>query len=235
MRLERPSVRPVAQPPVDDLPIFEEAPLRAVEFAPRAIRPPSRRGPLIASAWAIGLVALVGVGALAGGVTGEPGSARGPLPVVAAEPDVAEPDTGPSSPEPHWPPRRVTAVVTDVVDLASPTPARVEITTRRVAVEGSVLVRATRVEIALEARGNRVIDRATVDVSDPNGGVRPVMRPRFSASFDLPYPRPNGTMWVVVTAYDERGMPLGGTRRPFAVGPLLDESTEREIRIPPSA
>ncbi|MBA3876511.1 MAG: hypothetical protein C0498_06180 [Anaerolinea sp.] len=210
---------------MDDLPIFEEAPLREVDFAPRAVGPSSRRGPLIASAWAIGLVALAGVGALAGGA-GEPGTARGLPPAGAAEPDVAQPATSPSSPQAHQSPGHGTAVVTDVVDLASPAPARVEITTRRVAVLGSVLVRAARVEIFLEARGNRVLDHVSIDVTDPDGGVRPERAPTFSASFDLPYPRPNGTMWIVVTVYDERGMPLGGTRRPFSVGPLLEEGAD---------
>jgi hypothetical protein len=105
------------------------------------------------------------------------------------------------------------------IELEYP-PARVEVTTPRLYVAGSMLVHAARVEVALEARGNRVLDHLSVDVSDPDGGVRPVRAPRFSASFDLPNPRPNGTMWVVVTTYDERNMPLGSTRRPFVVGPI---------------
>ena len=199
--------------PDDDLPIFDDAQPRSVDFAPRALRARGGRGPLVARAWIVGLAALVSVGVLAGGPASDPGEVAG---------IDEEALTGAESPEAPSPPARAALVITDVVDLGSPAPARVEVTTQQVHIAGSVLVHAARVEISLEARGNRVIDRASVDVSDPDSGVRPLLSPTFTASFDLPYPRPNGTMWVVVTVYDERGMPLGGTRRPFAVGPLLE-------------
>ena len=210
--------------PSDGLPDFEEAPLRAVDFAPRTLQPPGRRGPFVARAWIVGLAALVGVGVLAGTPASDDGKVLG----VDGEVRAALAATDAPSPA------RVPVAVTDVVDLESPAPARVEVTTARVQVLGSVLVHAARVEIALEARGNRVIDHASVDTSDPDGGIRPDRAPRFDASFDLPYPRPNGTMWVVVTAYDERGMPLGGTRRPFAVGPLLEPQLARADSQPMS-
>ncbi len=215
-------MRPAAAMPDDDLPIFEEAPLRAFELAPRAIRPWSRRGPLIAGAWAAGLALIVGVGILAGGSAAEPGVSRDDDVNAQYGFDAQRGFPTQKYPEAHWPPGRVALAVTDVVTLESPAPARVEVTTHRVAVAGSVLVRAARVEISLEARGNRVLDHVSVDVTDPHGGIRPESAPTFSASFELPYPRPNGTMWIVVTAYDTDGMPLGGTRRPFAVGPLLE-------------
>lgn len=204
---------------MDDLPAIEEAPPRAVEFAPRALRPGGRRGPVAAAAWALALTSIAAVGLLAG----EPPAV--PTPAVA---DGVSADAAvelPGRPVPSLPSTRMGALLLrDVVELRSPAPARVEITTPSVAVEGVVLVRAARVLVYLEARANRVLDRVTVDVSDRDGGVRPERAPTFEASFELPYPRPNGTMWVVVTAYDERGMPLGGTRRPFAVGPLLEPS-----------
>ena len=84
-----------------------------------------------------------------------------------------------------------------------------------------MLIDAERVLIALEARANRVLEHAWVDVFDPDGGIRPAKTARFGATFALPNPRPNGTMWVVVTAFDEAGIPLGAIRQPFAVGPLL--------------
>jgi len=206
---------------VDDLPVFEEAPPRAVEFAPRALRPASRRAPLVLGAWALVLVSLVAVGMLAG----EPPAAP-PPPVV----DPVSLDSAaelPARPAQSLPSTRMGALLLqDAIELRSPAPARVEITTPSVAVEGVVLIHAARVVIYLEARANRVLEHVSVDVSDPDGGVRPERAPTFDASFELPYPRPNGTMWVVVTAYDERGMPLGGTRRPFAVGPLLQPSPE---------
>jgi hypothetical protein len=39
---------------------------------------------------------------------------------------------------------------------------------------------------------------------------------------------------VVVTVYDEGGMPLGSTRRPFEVGPLLVAAAERADSNPMS-
>jgi hypothetical protein len=91
----------------------------------------------------------------------------------------------------------------------------------RLTVFGVVIVHAARVEISVEARNNRVIDSIDVDVSDPDGGIRPTQQPQFEVQFPLPYPRPNGTMWVVVTAYDASGLPLGGERRPFLVGAII--------------
>jgi hypothetical protein len=204
---------------VDDLPAIEEAPPRAVEFAPRALRPAGRRGPLAAVAWALALTSIAAIGMLAG----EPPAAPGPAVADPVGTDSAA--ELPARPAQRLPSTRMGALLLqDAIELRSPAPARVEITTPSVAVEGVVLVRAARVLIYLEARANRVLEQLTVDVSDPDGGVRPERAPTFTASFELPYPRPNGTMWVVVTAYDERGMPLGGTRRPFAVGPLLPPS-----------
>lgn len=203
-------------PPSDDLPIFEEAQPRSVAFAPRALRPKGGRWPVGAVAWIVVLAALAGLGLLDGE------GADGPAAAVAQwSPDSST--EAPAATSRRLPSTQLGArLLRDVVDLASPAPARVEVTTRSVSVEGAVLVRAARVEIFLEARGNRVIDHASVDVSDPHGGIRPELAPTFSASFELPNPRPNGTMWVVVTAYDDRNLPLGGTRRPFAVGPLVE-------------
>jgi hypothetical protein len=207
------SVRTVTPAPVDDLPIFDEAPLREVEFAPRALRPPGRRGPVVAGAWALAVASLVTIGLLTRDLPDD----RSPLIAEATGP-------GPARPLSSLPSTRMGALllVPDTVALDAPAPARVEVTTPKVDVLGSMLVRAARVEIALEARGNRILDRVSIDVSNRDGGIRPERGPSFQASFDLPFPRPNGTMWVVVTAYDDRGMPLGATRRPFTVGPLLD-------------
>lgn len=218
------SVRTVTPASGDDLPAFDEAPLRAIDFAPREVRPPGRRGPFVAGAWALAIAGVVAVGLL----TGEPPQDDH---AVVAEASLAESAQPPSS----LPSTRMGALLLqDVVALVSPAPARVEVTTRRLDVAGAVLVRADRVLIALEARGNRVLDSVSMDVSDLHGGIRPEYGPTFSATFELPFPRPNGTMWVVVTAYDEGGMPLGATRRPFEVGPLQLVAAERADSNPMS-
>jgi hypothetical protein len=198
-------VSSVEAPSGDGLAALDEAPLEAVDFAPRALRPPSHRAPLAALGWVSALLALVGVGLFAGR----------PVPAPAAIEALA----AASPPAFGWPTEART--FRTVVNLDSPAPAQVEITSRRLAVKGTMLIDAERVLIALEARGNRVLEHAWVDVFDPDGGIRPAQTPRFGATFDLPNPRPNATMWVVVTAFDEGGMPLGAIRQPFSVGPLL--------------
>ena len=52
-------------------------------------------------------------------------------------------------------------------------------------VGGTVLVRAARVRITLRDADSRTVDGAFIDVSDPDGGIRPVRTPTFMASFDL--------------------------------------------------
>jgi hypothetical protein len=219
------SVRTVTPASGDDLPIFDEAPLRAVDFAPREVRPPGRRGPFVAGAWALAIAGLVAVGLL----TGEPrhddrASVAEASHVVSARPLPGLPST------------RMEALLLapGPIALKAPAPTRVEVTTDRLEVAGSLLVRADRVLIALEARGNRVLDQVSVNVADADGGIRPEYGPMFGTTFELPSPRPRGTMWVVVTAYDEGGMPLGTTRRPFEVGPLLAVAAERADSNPMS-
>jgi hypothetical protein len=212
------SVRSVIPASGDDPPIFDEAPARAVDFAPREVRPPGRRWPVVAGAWALAIASLVGVGLL----TGEPADDDRAAVAEASLAVAARPPSG-------LPSTRMGALLLlpGPIALEAPAPARVEVTTDRLQVAGSMVVRAARVEIALEARGNRILDHVSVDVADPDGGIRPERVPTFAATFDLPFPRPNGTMWIVVTAYDEGGMPLGATRRPFEVGPLLVVAAER--------
>ena len=199
----------------EDLPIFDEARLQAVEFAPRAVRSPGRDWRMVAGAWAIAVVSLIGVGLL----TSAPDETNRARDLLADEAGPA-PTGDPGRLARDLPSTRMgSLLLRQVIQIDSPSHGR-EVTTPQVDVSGSMLVRADHVGIALEARGNRVLDHVWVDVFDPDGGVRPRRTPSFGASFDLPFPRPNGTMWVVVTAYDERGMPLGSTRRPFSAGPL---------------
>jgi hypothetical protein len=207
-------VREVTPVAGDDLPVFDETPLRAVAFEPRALPSPGRRGPLVAGAWAMAMIAIVGIGLFAG----EPEGADRPGDGLANA-DGA----GPAEPRPadlDLPSTFMGArLLGDVIELHAPE-HREEVTTSAVVVRGSMVVRADRVRIALKARGDHLLESVWIDVFDPDGGVRPSSKPTFEAAFDLPLPRPNGTMWIVVTTYDERGMPLGSTRRPFIAGPL---------------
>jgi hypothetical protein len=107
-----------------------------------------------------------------------------------------------------------------VIDLTSPGPGSIIIAPNRLTVAGTLLVRAARVEIVLSANGNRMFGRASLDVSDRDGGIRPDQPPAFTVPFDLATPRPMGTMLVVVTAFDAADEPLGALSRAVSIEPL---------------
>lgn len=173
------------------------------------------RAPLAALLWMAALVGLVAVGTY--GRTPEP-------PAVAVAASGAHAGATPRSGLPTSQPFAALGTdlaLVDAIDLRLPAIGPITLNDARLTVFGTVLVHAAHVEISVEARNNRVIDSIDVDVSDPDGGIRPTQQPSFEAQFPLPYPRPNGTMWVVVTAYDALGLPLGGERRPFLVGAII--------------
>ena len=180
-------------------------------FEVRRIARPRSRGPLAAFAWGGALTALVGLAILGRAPDASPrgvAEASGPFASVTPS-DAAVAQAAPAD------------AAVDPIDLRSPAVGPITLTTPQLRVQGSLQVRADHVEISLEARNNRVIDHVTLDTTDPNGGLRRDHQAQFQVTFDVPNPRPNGTMWVVVTAYDSHGMPLGGDRRPFNVGPIV--------------
>ena len=205
--------------------IYEESPVESVDFAPRVVRS-GQRGGLVASALVVTLAGLVGFGVLAGRHERDSGpeaaaasspaaTESGPAGGAAATPLV----TGaPGSRVPTWPPSRGFVYLGGVIDLRSPVPSTVDLNLTSIDVEGTVLVRAARIDIALRSGGSQVIDRTSIDVSDPDGGIRPVRAPTFMTSFDLPRPRTGETLWVMVTAYNESGAQIGGARRPIFTG-----------------
>lgn len=212
------------RPAPDDEPaIFDDAPLEAVEFAPRSVRP-GRQTSVAAVAWALSLAGLIGIGLLSGN------RILGPAPDVSRQAtapggEVADrPSSGPvpavpggtGIPSPSATPLRPA----EAIDMAV---AERRITDTRgtvVEVGGTVLVRAARVRITLRDADSRTVDGASFDVSDPDGGIRPVRAPTFMARFDLARRYAGETLWLVVTAYDSDGALVGGTLRPvFPVDP----------------
>jgi hypothetical protein len=172
------------------------------------------RAPVAALLWTAALVGIVAVG-----IFGRSPAQPAAVGLIA----VGTPDTA-ANPGRSGP-RAVLGTdlaLRDPIDLETPAVGPVTLTDARLTVLGKVLVHAARVEISLEARGNRVIDSGRrarhADRRAPHR-ARQGPRPR---EFDVPYPRPNGTMWVVVTAFDAFGMPLGGERRSFLVGPIVE-------------
>lgn len=200
-------IRPVERDDLHEL-TFVDRPARRPEqsatFEPQRLS--RRRGafPTALAGW-LGVLALV-VAAGFAGQRPEDSHDRIPAQVVLASPDSSA--ALPQEPE-------------NPIDLLAPEIGPITVTTARLTVKGSVLVHAAHVVVSLEARGNRTLDSVTFNVSDPDGGIRPKQTPSFSAEFDIPFPRPNGTMWVVVTAYDSHLIPLGGERRPVLIGEIM--------------
>lgn len=204
--------------------IYDDSPLESVDFAPRTVRS-GHRGGVVAVALALVLVSLVGLGVLTG-VPATPQSAElaaasgagTPPEAIGDQPVNPGPTGAPGSRVPTWPPSRGFVYLGGVIDLRSPVPSTVDQRLTSIDVEGTVLVRAARLDIALRSGPTRVIDRTSIDVHDPDGGIRPVRAPTFMTSFDIPAPRTGESLWVVVTAYDEAGVQIGATRRPIFTG-----------------
>ena len=199
-------IRPVERDDLHEL-TFVDRPVRRAEesatFEPQRLS--RRRGafPTALAGW-LGVLALV----VAAGFAGQRSEDnRDRTPALVA---VASPEAPAALQEPE-----------DPIDLLSPEVGPITVTTARLTVKGNVMVKAARVVVSLEARGNRTLDSVTFNLSDPDGGIRPQQTPSFSAQFDIPFPRPNGTMWVVVTAYDSHLIPLGGERRPVLIGEIM--------------
>ena len=199
-------IRPVERNDLHELTFVArpERPPESATFEPQRLSRRRATFPTALAGW-LGVLALV-VGAGFAGQRLE--GTREPAPAVVA---VASPEA----------PARALQEPQDPIDLLSPEIGPITITTARLTVKGMVMVKASRVVVSLEARGNRTLDSVTFNVSDPDGGIRPKQTPTFSAEFDIPYPRPNGTMWVVVTAYDSHLIPLGGERRPVLIGEIM--------------
>jgi len=176
------------------------------------------RAPVVA--WLAALVAIVGL-AGAGRLIESPATATRAAAIQFALP------SGHVSPEPA--PTTVTAApavavaTPELIVLASPAQAGMTVTTRDLVVQGYLQAGAERVRVTLEARGNRVIEDATVvPALATNDGPIASRFPRFEVRFGLPNPRPNGRMIVQVAAYDGDGRMLDVIRRPFRVGRLIE-------------
>ena len=210
-------IRPPERDDLHELPLVARAPNRrngtsadatprrpeSASFEPQRLSRGRGRFPIALAAW-LGVLALVVGVAFVGQRTGE-GRDRAPAQVASASDAPAVAHRAPEDP----------------IDLLNPEIGPITITAARLTVKGTVMVKASRVVVSLEARDNLMLGSVTFDVSDPDGGIRPTQTPTFSAAFDIPFPRPNGTMWVVATAYDSHLMPLGGERRPVLIGEIM--------------
>jgi hypothetical protein len=206
----------------NEVPLVEEfRDAGPVAFEPRAVAGGRRSIPTLAG-WAVAVVALIAIG-VAGQHLGGPPSTEGRAAATAGLAPDASHRTNASERDPSPAlPRNVDAIVLD-----SPAWGPVIVTSRRLYVQGIVNVRAVSLEVTLEGRGAGTVATEQVALPTVGDGVRPDVPPAFDAWFDLPTPRPNGTMWVTVTAYAADGFLLAGVRQPFLVGPVLEARAVR--------
>jgi hypothetical protein len=201
----------------DDVAVLEDGP-RSVEFAAQPIGGGRRAGvPLVA--FVIVVAGIAAVGTVGPRVTGPE---RPAIDLAVAEPtqwSLAAPTAATLPPAPD---HTLTVGSPNPIALRSPAFGSVVVTSRRVFVEGAVNMSASRLEIRLEAPANVVLDTSRIDLPPAPGDLRLDDDTSFATSFVLPYPRPNGTLWISVTAFGPDGAPVGGIRRSFEVAPLLD-------------
>lgn len=87
------------------------------------------------------------------------------------------------------------------------------ITTRRLRVTGYALGTAAIVRVSLQARREREIETATIRPRQAADGAAVEPVGRFSVAFDLPNPRPNGTMVLEVALIADDGRVVDTIRR----------------------
>ncbi len=161
--------------------------------------------------WLAVLVSVVGVAGV-GRAVGT-GPQRAIADVLPVQPRVADaPSVG-----------RALAPLPDVIVLSSPAIANAEITTRELTIRGYLASGTGTIRVTLEARGNRIIDEATIEPALAFA-ERPTIgrHAQFEARFGLPNPRPNGRMIVQVALLGEDGGIIDVIRRPIRVGRLIE-------------
>ncbi len=192
----------------------EPRPVGAVDgaTAPQPWNESSRRGPSLrpAVAWLALLVSVVSVAGIGRLVGSGPEQAVAELvgaPLVATLPGGA--------------PAR--APMPEIIVLSSPAVANATITSRELTIRGYLAGGTGTIQVTLEARGNRIIDAATIDPALVFA-ERPAVgqHAQFETRFGLPNPRPNGRMIVQVALLDDEGQVVDVVRRPIRVGPLLE-------------
>lgn len=106
------------------------------------------------------------------------------------------------------------------VRLTTPSQWDEVITAATVLVDGRLAIRAGSVRVALLADDGSGLDAVLIDTANRDGGIRPVRAPTFRVELALPSPRPEGRLWVVITAYDEAGAEISSMRRPVRIAAL---------------
>lgn len=113
--------------------------------------------------------------------------------------------------------------------LTSPAMSGVEITTRQLIVSGYVVGKPVEIRISLQGRRERELESVTVSPTRSPVTTRPQRAGQFHVTFDLPNPRPNGTMVVEVALVTPEGRVIELTRRRIGVGAIAEAVRERRV------
>ncbi len=157
------------------------------------------------------------------------------LGLFAGSPDASatEPTDGdPASPVPSAAPQFQSRLGTEpdqALILTSPARSGEEITTRQLTVSGYVVGEPIAIRISLQGRREREIDTVTVNPVRSTELTGPQRSGRFLATFDLPNPRPNGTMIVEVVLLTPEGRVVDLTRRRIVVGAIVAEEVDVDL------
>jgi len=104
------------------------------------------------------------------------------------------------------------------VSLSAPTRRAGPLTGATISVQGKLRIRAASIRIELETNDRHALATAVVDTANRDGGIRPLHAPSVDIALLIPTPRPIGWLWLVITAYDGAGTPIGTMRRVVDIG-----------------
>lgn len=198
--------RRAAEPPPDE-----------AVFAPARIA--RRPAPIAALSVALALGALALAGVLDGLRAPAPAAEEKPVETAAPHPT----STSPPLIGRGWPPAHLASEAPVPVRIDSPAGGAGAVTDRFIAVRGELRVHAAAVRVSLQTSERVTLDSTVVDTSNVDGGIRPLHAPAIDVQLALPTPRPTGErLWIVVTAYDGAGTPVGAVRRLVTIAEIAD-------------
>jgi hypothetical protein len=113
-----------------------------------------------------------------------------------------------------WPPTSLAGDAFAPVRLDRPAAGVWAASGTTIEVQGKLRIKADSVRVTLRTLDLDLLDSTIVDTSDPDGGVRPRQAPAIDVALSLGrLPAAGDRLWLVLTAYDEAGLPLGTMRR----------------------
>ena len=203
-------------------PLWARAEAEAATFAPRRIAPPRRAPLLVALMGVVAIGSLIGLGSLADREPGAVGSARGTSEIGQTTAPTAAPATAALvAVRPPAVGRVEGGSGAAPVSLTTPAAHSGPVHGRSVVIDGQLEVRASSIRVALQLDRFQRLDAVVIDTTDPNGGLRPDRTLTFHVELALPSPRPAGQVWIVITAFDRSGDPLGTLRQAIMIGDPL--------------